>query len=116
MIWALVALFAGQFETTFHDGLIALNQNNLAAAETQLRSAAELQPKNGRVWLALAQTYWKLQRPLETEAAVRNAETWGAGDAVVSKALGVFYLDAGENYYFEVSQAHLQRQEFAAAL
>ena len=110
-------LFAGQFETTFHDGLIALNQNNLAVAEAQLQPAAKLQPHE-RAGLAGAgadvlEATAGRSTPKPPCAMPRHGEP---DDAVVSKALGVFYSDAGESYYFEVSQAHLQRQEFAAAL
>ena len=62
MVWLFLVLFAGQFESTFHAGLTALNNNNLALAESRLEAASQLEPRNARVWLALAQTYWKLRK------------------------------------------------------
>lgn len=116
MVWLYLVLFAGQFDSAFHDGLIALSQNNLSLAQSKLEAASQLESRNPRVWMALAQTYWKEQKVLDAEAALRNAETWGANDQVVARALGIFYSEAGERYYFEAAQQHLQRQEFAAAL
>ena len=45
------------FEDSFRAGLVALQNNDLKAAETNLETAQKLQPSNGRVWIALAQTY-----------------------------------------------------------
>ena len=134
MVWLYVLLFAGQFETSLHDGLIALNQNNLPLAESRLEAAAQLEPRNPQVWLALAQTYWKLHDGARAESAARNAEQFASNAAIVH-ALAVFYaekpdpvkaaalLDAAirrnpyeESYYFELAQLRLNRQEFAAAL
>ena len=69
MIWLLLVLFAGQFETTFRAGLLALNENNLTVAESQLETASQLQPRDPRVWLALAQTYRKLHKSPAAETA-----------------------------------------------
>jgi tetratricopeptide (TPR) repeat protein len=106
MVWLYVVLFAGQFDTTFREGLIALSENNLPVAESRLESASRLAPQNPRVWLALAQTYWKLHKP--AQAALRNAETYGGSDAVVLSALPTLY--------FEIAQEDLNHQDFAAAL
>ncbi len=134
MVWLYILLFAGQFETSFHDGLIALNHNNLALAETRLEAAVQLEPHNPQVWLALAQTYWRLREPARARTAARNAEQF-ADTAVVLHALSVFYsetADSGkaanlleaairrnpydESCYFELAQFHLKQQDFAAAL
>ncbi len=135
MFWLFAVLFAGQFETTFHDGLIALNQNNLALAESRLEAAAQLEPQNAGVWLALAQTYWKLHRVPEAEAAAGKAETRAVDNAVVLHALAIFRSETGdyagaakllqaaivrkpfeESYYFELAQLFLKQENFAAAL
>jgi tetratricopeptide (TPR) repeat protein len=106
MVWLYVVLFTGQFDTTFREGLIALNQNNLPVAESRLESASQIEPRNARVWLALAQTYWKLHKPVQT--ALHNAESFGASDSVVMSALPTLY--------FEIAQEDLNRQDFVAAL
>ena len=113
MIVLYIALFAGQFDATFREGLIALNQNNLAQAEAKLEASTRLEPRNARAWVALAQTYWKEHKPAEAQDAARNAETWAGADAVARNALSLFY---SEDYYFQVAQLDLKRQDFAAAL
>jgi tetratricopeptide (TPR) repeat protein len=135
MFWLLAVLFVGQFETTFHEGLIALNQNNLPLAESRLEAAAELEPHNAGVWLALAQTYWKLHKGSPAQTAARNAEAWAADNAVVLHALSIYYSETAdypgairllqasirrnpfeESYYFELAQLNLKQENFAAAL
>jgi tetratricopeptide (TPR) repeat protein len=97
---------AADFPSTFRKALLALNENRLDAAQSLLESAARMQPRNPRVWLALAQTYWKLHKP--AQPALHNAETYGASDTVVLSALPTLY--------FEIAQEDLNRQDFAAAL
>lgn len=113
MVWLLLFCFAGQFEDTFRAGLVALNRNDLAAAQSSLEEASRLQPRNGRVWLALAQTYWKLRELPQAQQAAQSAGEFGQGDAVVTQALAGFYSEA---YYFETAQFYLKQQNFAAAL
>ena len=134
MVWLLLALFAGQFESAFRAGVVALNQNDLPAAQAQLEAASRLQPDNPQVWLALAQTYWKLRRPDTAKAAAERAESLGSDD-VVLHGLVLFYSEAGpprkvagllrelirrnpyvESNYFELAQFELRQQDFAAAL
>jgi len=135
MVWLFLVLFAGQFESNFRDGLTALNENNLTLAESQLEAALQLQPENARVWLALAQTYWKLHKEPLAQTAAHNAQIWGSEDPVVLHALSIFYSETAdysnaaktlqaaigrnpgeESYYFELAQLHLRRESFAAAL
>ena len=134
MVWLYVLLFAGQFETSLHDGLIALNQNNLPLAESRLEAASQLEPRNPQVWLALAQTYWKQHDTARAESAARNAEQY-ASTPTTLHALAVFYAEKSdpakaaallesairrnpyeESYYFELAQVCLNRPDFAAAL
>src|SRR5207302_7727455 len=96
MTWVLLLLFAGEFETNFKAGLVALNENHLAAAESQLQAASQLQPRNPQVWLALAQTYWKERKLPEAAGAAKNAETFGK-DPTVLHGLGLYYSQSG-NY------------------
>lgn len=129
MVWALFLLLSGQFDTTFREGLVALNQNNLAVAETKLEAASAIEPKNPRVWLAIAQTRWKLHK--DAAAAARHAESFAAGDAVVLRGLALFYSESGdahsaarvlqasapdEAFVFELVESNLKRENFAGAL
>jgi tetratricopeptide (TPR) repeat protein len=134
MIWLFVVLFAGQFETTFHAGLVALNQNNLGVAEAQLESASKLEPRDARVWLALAQTYRRLDKTAQAQAAAGNAEAF-ASNAATLKGLALYYSEAAdfakgaemlqaairrnafdESCYFDLAQLYFKQQNFAAAL
>jgi len=134
MIWLFVALFAGQFETAFRAGLVALNENNLTVAESQLEAASQLEPNDARVWLALAQTYRKLHKLPSAQTAAEKAEVL-ATDPVLIHGLALYYSEAAnygkaaelfqaairrspftESYYFDLAQLYLKRQDFAAAL
>jgi tetratricopeptide (TPR) repeat protein len=120
--------------------LVALNENNLTVAESQLEAASQLEPKDARVWLALAQTYRKLHKLPAAQEAAAKTEALTAGDSGVSApailhALALYYSEAAdygkaaellravirrspfnESYYFDLAQLYLKRQDFAAAL
>jgi tetratricopeptide (TPR) repeat protein len=98
---------ATQFETTFRNGLLALQQGDLAAAQTNLEAARKLEPQNGRVWVALSQTYWRQHKTTEADAAANKAFALAPADPVVLKSLGI--------YYFEVAEPLLKEQKFAQA-
>ena len=134
MFWLFVVLVAGQFDTTYHAGLVALNANDLSAAQAQLEAAARLEPRDARVWLALAQTYRKLSQPGAAQAAASKAEML-TSDAAILHGLALYYSEAGdsaksaellrtairkspytESYYFELAQLYLKQQDFANAL
>ncbi len=134
MVWLFLALCATQFDTTFQAGLIALNQNNLTVAEARLSEASRLEPRDARVWLALAQTYWKLHRLEPAQAAAQKAEAL-TNDVAVIRGLALFYSETSdygkaadllrsvvkrnpyeERAYFDLAQLQLKQQNFAAAL
>jgi tetratricopeptide (TPR) repeat protein len=134
MFWLFLVLFADQFDSAFRAGLMALNEGNLAAAESQLEAAARLQPQDARVWLALARTYWKSHKLEKAQSAARNAESFAA-DASVLKGLSVYYSESSEYakaadllqaaiarnpyeaaYYFDRAQLLFRQEKFAEAL
>jgi tetratricopeptide (TPR) repeat protein len=96
MLWLIVLLFAGQFEVAFRAGLVALNNNDLAVAESKLESASKLQPGNARVWLALAQTYRKLHKLSAAQTAAKKAEAL-ATEPPILEGLALYYSEAA-NY------------------
>ena len=96
MLWLLLLLFADSFDTDFRNGLIALKEGNLAVAQSSLESAAKLQPANPRVWLALAQTYWKTNKPAEAQAAAQRAETL-TRDPAILHGLAFYYSETENN-------------------
>lgn len=143
MILALFLLFAATptFEESFRAGLLALQRNDLAAAEENLSAAAKLQPENARVWVALARTWWKRDDAAKSAGAATKAETLGAADPVVMSTLAILYADSGqpikaadaqakyaalvpddaaarekaESMYFAAAEELLQQQKFGEA-
>jgi tetratricopeptide (TPR) repeat protein len=130
------------FEESFRAGLLALQRNDLPAAEENLSAAARLQPNNARVWVALARTWWKGGQAARFDDAAGKAEKLGDADAVVLGSLAILYADAGqllkaaeaqskfavlapndsaarskaETFYFQAAEPLLQQQNFPAAL
>jgi len=97
-VWLLLLLAqAPSFEAALRAGLEALQHNDLAAARVSLESAAKMRPDQPQVWLALAQTYWKLQDAKLAGSAAAKAEQLAPGDPIVLKALSLFYSESG-NY------------------
>ncbi len=91
-----VILFLATFDESYRAGLQALQQNHLAEARANLESAAKSGHGNARVWLALAQTYWKLKETGKADEAADRALSLSSGDAQVLRLLAVFYSEAGE--------------------
>ena len=143
MIPALFLLLMFQtFDESFRAGLVALQRNDLAAAEQNLAAAAKLQPDNARVWIALARAWWKLDRIAQSAEAAAKAETLGASDPVVLSSLAILYADSGqlvkaadfqakyaalvpadaaarakaESLYFAASEPLLQQQKWSEAI
>jgi tetratricopeptide (TPR) repeat protein len=144
VVLALFLLFAADptFDEVFRAGLVALQRNDLPAAEQNLAAASRLAPGNARVWVALARTYWKLDRGPEADRAAERAGTLGKSDATVLSSLSIFYADArqplkaaeaeaaycvltprdaaarerAEALYFQAAQPLLEQQRFAEAI
>lgn len=93
MPWLFLLLFSDQFDSAYRAGLAALNNNELVVAESRLESASKLEPRNARVWLALAQTYWKQSKPQASLTAARKAETF-TKDPAIFHGLAFFYSEA----------------------
>jgi Flp pilus assembly protein TadD len=133
---------AATFEESFRSGLLALQRNDLEAAEANLGAAAKLAPNNGRVWVALARTYWKLKQNSNADAAAAKAEAVAPADPLVLTSLVIYYSESAqlpkaaaaqakyagtvpsdtaarekaESLYFEAVQPLLQQQNFSEAI
>jgi tetratricopeptide (TPR) repeat protein len=144
VVFALFLLLAADptFDEAFRAGLLALQRNDLPAAEQNLATASRLAPGNARVWVALARTYWKLDRGPEAGRAADRAGSLGKSDATVLSSLSIFYADAGQPLkaadaqaaycvltpgdaaareraaalYFEAAQPLLEKQRFTDAI
>jgi Flp pilus assembly protein TadD len=99
---------APTFDESFRSGLLALQRNDLPAAQSNLETAAKLAPTNGRVWVALSQTYWKLHETTKAEAAANKATQLAPNDPAVLQSLAIFY--------FETAQPLLEHEKFAEAI
>lgn len=93
------------FEDSFRSGLIALQRNDLKTAQTELVAAARLAPGNGRVWIALAQTYRKLNEFRLANEAAAKAEALGSKDALVLSSLVLYFNEAGDTFRAAEAQA-----------
>ncbi len=98
MLPALLLLFAvsAPLEDLFRAGLIALQQGDLVLAQSDLEQASKAAPRDGRVWVALSQTYWRLQKQSDAEAAVNKAATLGAEDPAVLQSLTIYYSETNQ--------------------
>lgn len=105
---AIAAVAFQSFQELFRSGLVALQRNDLAAAEQNLERAATLEPGNARVWVALAQTYRKRAETVKADEAAQKAGALGANDSAVMGTLAV--------YYFEAAQPLLQGEKFGDVL
>jgi tetratricopeptide (TPR) repeat protein len=95
-VWVLLLLAQSpSFEAALRTGLEALEHNDLAGARVSLESAEKLRPDQPEVWLALAQTYWKLHDSKLAGSAAEKAEHLAPGYPIVLKALSLFYTEIG---------------------
>jgi len=130
------------FEESFRAGLLALQRNDLSTAQTNLEAAAKLAPENWRVWIGLAQTYWKLKESVKADAAAAKAEALAPRDPQVQSTLVIYYGESGrsvkaaeaqarysalvpqdaqareraEELFFEAAQPLLRQAKFAEAI
>jgi len=97
MLLVLLFLFAAppDFNQQLRAGLVALNNNDLTHARQALEAAAKIQPQNPDVWIALAQTYRKLDARNLAQSAATKAEQFVASHPASMHALAVYYSQAG---------------------
>jgi len=86
------------FQEQLRRGLLALQRNDLISAEANLQSAALLQPRNARVWVALSQTFWKHNEPAKAEEAAEKASTFAGNDSAVLQSLVIYYSESGQRF------------------
>ncbi len=124
---------AGGAEDLFHAGLVALDRGDLAAAQTNLEAARKQAPRDGRIWVALSQTYWRQHRNPEAEDAAAKAAAFAPDDPVVLQALTIYYTETNQTLkaarttakysapraaelYFAAAKPLLDRQKFPDAV
>lgn len=89
-------LFGSGADDSFRAGLVALERGDLAAAQTNLEEARRLAPRDGRVWIALSQTYWKQHKNADAEAAAGQAAALAPEDPAVLQGLTIYYSETGQ--------------------
>ncbi|HYW47058.1 MAG TPA: tetratricopeptide repeat protein [Bryobacteraceae bacterium] len=143
MLPALLLLLAASASSDdlFRAGLTALQRGDLASARTNLETASRLAPRDGRVWVALSQTYWRLHKDAEAEDAAGKAASFAPEDAAVLQGLAIYYSETNQTLkaaqaavkysakapesgdareraaglYFEAARPLLDQQKFAEA-
>src|SRR4029077_17268712 len=98
MLGVLLFLFAAStsFDESLRAGLIALQRGDLASAQANLETASKLAPRDGRAWVALSQTYWRLHKNAEAEAAANKAASVAPEDPAVLQSLAIYYSETGQ--------------------
>jgi tetratricopeptide (TPR) repeat protein len=128
-------LFAASFalDDSYRAGLIALQQGDLTAAQTDLEAARKQAPRDGRIWVALSQTYWRQHRNPEAEDAAAKAAAFAPDDPIVLQALTIYFTETNQTLkaaritvkysapraaelYFAAAKPLLDRQNFADAV
>ena len=98
MLSALLLLFAASssFDESFRAGLTALQRGDLASAQINLEAASKMAPRDGRVLVALSQTYWKLHQDSDAEKAASRAAAFAPEDPAVLQGLSIYYSETNQ--------------------
>ncbi len=142
MLSTLLLLFAAASnDDSFRTGLTALQSGDLASAQLNLEAASKVAPRDGRVWVALSQTYWRLHKDTEAADAALKAAVLAPEDPVVLQSLAIYYSETRQTLkaarvqakfsakvpdnaaaaeraielYFEAARPLLDQQKFAEA-
>ena len=132
MLFALLLLL---LDDPFRTGLIALDHGDLDSARSNLEQASKLAPRDGRVWVALSQAYWRLHKNAEAEDAADKAASLAPEDPVVLHSLAIYYTETNQTLkaaraeskvpnalehaaelYFQAAKPLLDQQKFLEAL
>jgi tetratricopeptide (TPR) repeat protein len=135
-------LAASPIDDSYRAGLTALQRGDLYDARSHLEAASKLAPRDGRVWVALSQTYWRLHKDAEAEDAAGKAAASGPEDPAVLQGLAIYYSETNQTlkaaqaaakwaakdpenrvareratgFYFEAARVLLDQQKFAEAV
>jgi tetratricopeptide (TPR) repeat protein len=140
-MFPLLLLLLIPFDDSYRTGLVDLQRGDLDAARANLEAASKAAPRDGRVWVALSQTYWRLHKEAEAEEAANKAASFAPEDAAVLHGLSIYYAETNQvlkaaqaaakwsaktpenrevreraiELYFKAAQPLLDRQDFNAA-
>ncbi len=107
MLAALLFLLAASSspDDSLRAGLVALQRGDLGSAQSNLETASKLAPSDGRVWVALSQTYWRLHKNAEAEDAAGKAATVAPEDPAVLQSLAIYYSETNQTLKAAQAQA-----------
>jgi predicted Zn-dependent protease len=105
----LPLLLAGSVDDSFRAALIDLERGDLASAQSNLEAASKAAPRDGRVWVSLSQTYWRLHKNAEAEAAAGKATAFGPEDPAVLQGLAIYYSETDQTLKAAQAQAKYAR-------
>ena len=144
LIGVVLLFFAasGPQDESLRAGLLALQRGDLSAARNTLETASRVAPRDGRVWIALAQVYWRLHRLGDAAEAAAKATTVAPDEPAVWQGLSIYYSETDQGLkaaqaatkyaekvperpeareraialYFDAAQRFLKQQKFAEAV
>jgi len=93
LLLAAAPVIAAAADDPLRDGLMALQRGDLDAARSDLETAGRLSPRDGRVWVALSQAYWRLHRVADAEEAAGRAAALAPEDPAVLQGLAIYYAE-----------------------
>src|ERR1700691_718546 len=101
----LLLLLAGSVDDSFRAALIDLERGDLASAQSHLEAAIKVAHREGRVWVALSQTYWRLHKNADAEVAAGKAAAFAPDDPAVLQGLAIYYSETGQTLKAARAQA-----------
>src|SRR5580698_3228912 len=105
MTYAAVPLLLLLVDDSFRAALIDLERGDLASAQSNLEAAIKVSPRDGRAWVALSQTYWRLHKNTEAEVAASKAAAFSSEDPVVLQGLAIYYSETDQTKKAAKAQA-----------
>jgi len=107
LLWlaAAAALQGAAVDDSLRAGLMALQRGDLDAARSNLEAASKLDPRDGRVWVALSQTYWRLHKDADADDAAGKAAALAPEDAAVQQGLAIYYSETRQTLKAAQAQA-----------
>lgn len=95
LLFAILSSSAQAFSSDdFRAGLQALQQGRLPDAETALLNASHASPENGAVWIALAETEFRLGKQELAAGDAVKAQQFANDNPVVLHLLALYYAEA----------------------
>lgn len=84
------------FESRMRDGIAAMKNNDLPAAQRNFEQAAKISPNSAGTWFLLAQTYARQNNLKAALPAAAQAARHAGKDSAILYNLAVFYRDANQ--------------------